>query len=270
MSLPPITDDEIHAYADGLLPPEGRARIEAAMAADPALSARIAFYRRINRNLHRLYDGSLAEPVALPVPQPARWRMPALAASIFLAGLFGGWLARDLDAFRSPAPLPIVAGTAATARDWPIQAALAHTAFAVERRHPVEVAADEEAHLVQWLSNRLGQRVVAPKLDAQGFKLVGGRLLPRADGGVAGQFMYERAGAIEPSAAPAPRRITLYVKPATDGRAPGAEFQITGDAAGNTIFHWLDDRFGYALVGTLPREELLPVARAVFDQLAKN
>jgi anti-sigma factor RsiW len=32
----------------------------------------------------------------------------------------------------------------------------AHRTFSVETRHPVEVGAYEEAHLVQWLSKRLG------------------------------------------------------------------------------------------------------------------
>jgi anti-sigma factor RsiW len=270
VTAPPINDDDIHAYADGLLPDCRRAQFEAAMALDPDLSARVAFYRRLNRNLHRLYDGSLAEPTKMPTRNPPIWRRAAIAAGIFLAGLLGGWIVRDLGVLGTATRPPAVAARPGDERDWPIQAARAHATFAVERRHPVEVAADEEAHLVQWLSNRLGQRVVAPKLEAQGFRLVGGRLLPRAEGGVAGQFMYERVGPAEQGAPLAPRRITLYVKPTTDGRGPGAEFEITADRAGNTIFHWLDDRFGYALVGAMPRETLLPVARAVFDQLAKN
>ena len=55
--------------------------------------------------------------------------------------------------------------------------------------HPVEVGADDEQHLVNWLSKRLGVKVRAPKLDDAGMSLVGGRLLPGENGPVA-QFMY--------------------------------------------------------------------------------
>jgi len=97
---------------------------------------------------------------------------------------------------------------------------------------------------------------------------VGGRLLPRADGGVAGQFMYERAVAQASEGGPAASRVTLYVKTGS-GPARAAAFQFATDGAGNSIFYWLDDRFGYALVGALPRDALLRLARAVFAQLER-
>ena len=33
------------------------------------------------------------------------------------------------------------------------------------------------------------------------------------------------------------------------------------------MFHWTDDTRGYALSGDLSREELLPIARTVYDDL---
>src|SRR6202008_1834129 len=50
--------------------------------------------------------------------------------------------------------------------------------YSPEVRHPVEVGADKEQHLVAWLSKRLGAQLRAPKLEALGYSLVGGRLLP--------------------------------------------------------------------------------------------
>ena len=35
----PLSDDDVHAYADGKLPEERRARLAAALARDPALAA---------------------------------------------------------------------------------------------------------------------------------------------------------------------------------------------------------------------------------------
>ncbi|MBC7975048.1 MAG: hypothetical protein H7138_08690 [Myxococcales bacterium] len=48
-------------------------------------------------------------------------------------------------------------------------------------RHPVEVKAQEE-HLSRWLTRRLNVPVKLFDLWAQGFELVGGRLLPDAEG----------------------------------------------------------------------------------------
>jgi hypothetical protein len=58
------------------------------------------------------------------------------------------------------------------------QAIDAHQVYVTEVRHPVDVGSDQEAHLVAWLSKRLGQKLVATDLAKQGFELVGSRLLP--------------------------------------------------------------------------------------------
>ena len=80
-------------------------------------------------------------------------------------------------------------------------AVIAHAVFVPEVRHPVEVTAKDEAHLVQWLTRRLGAPVKAPVLQAEGFRLLGGRLLSGTEAPRA-QFMYEDANG---------RRLTLYV-----------------------------------------------------------
>jgi hypothetical protein len=54
----------------------------------------------------------------------------------------------------------------------------------------------QEAHLIQWLSKRLGRQLIAPDLTAGGFQLMGGRLLP-AD------HRCGHAGRLLPHAAPA-------------------------------------------------------------------
>ena len=77
----------------------------------------------------------------------------------------------------------------------------AHVIYAAEKRHTVEVGADEKDHLVAWLSKRVGLSLVAPNLEVFGFSLVGGRLLPSRDRAAA-QFMYENS---------AGERISLYV-----------------------------------------------------------
>ena len=122
-------------------------------------------------------------------------------------------------------------------------------------RHPVEVGADQEAHLVAWLSKRLGGNLKIPTLGGFGYQLMGGRLLPGSSGPVA-QFMYQDGSG---------QRLTLYVR---NGAADSREtaFRYTQER-GVSVFYWVDGRFGYALSGEMQKADLLRVANAVYQQL---
>ncbi|HOA92544.1 MAG TPA: anti-sigma factor, partial [Quisquiliibacterium sp.] len=133
-------------------------------------------------------------------------------------------------------------------------AAVAHAAYAPEVRHPVEVGASEQTHLVAWLSKRLGAPLKVPDLGGEGFRLIGGRLLPD-DTGVAAQFMFEAVGG---------QRLTLYVRRDADGADTAFRFS---EEHGLLTFYWLDRGFGYALSGELARDTMQAVATSVYRQL---
>ena len=187
----------------------------------------------------------------------ARWtRWGGLAAAVLIA--FGaGWLANvqwtSVNGARQLARAP-------AAREFVHAAAVAHAVYAPEKRHPVEVAAAEEQHLVQWLSRRLDKPLKTPDLSAEGYTLVGGRLLP-GDAGARAQFMFEdRAG----------QRVTLYLgelKTRADSTQAGeSAFRFSSDGP-IPSFYWIDRGFGYALAGKLPRDALLRLATLVYRQL---
>ncbi|WP_423459649.1 anti-sigma factor family protein [Ottowia sp. VDI28] len=184
-----------------------------------------------------------------------QWRWPhALAAGIMLSvGLGAGYgLASNRPAMRqanATAQLPVFVR----------EAVAAHVVYTPEQRHPVEVAAQQQAHLVQWLSKRLGVPLKVPVLDAEGFHLVGGRLLPGETGQARAQFMYENT---------AGQRATLYVSvlPQSKAAALPVAFRWTEDG-GTQGFYWIDGRQGYALSATLPRAQLQVLAEAVYRQL---
>jgi anti-sigma factor RsiW len=136
------------------------------------------------------------------------------------------------------------------------RAAVAHATYSPEVRHPVEVGADQEAHLVAWLSKRLGAPLRAPKLEAVGYSLVGGRLLP-GDSGPVAHFMYQCSRGT---------RITLYVRTEMAGNRETA-FRYARE--GNVrVFYWVDRKLGYALSsGDINKDELFKVANAVYQQL---
>lgn len=56
-------DETLMAYADGELPPAEAKRVEAAMAADPSLAARVARFRNVRRALRLAYDSVTREPI---------------------------------------------------------------------------------------------------------------------------------------------------------------------------------------------------------------
>jgi anti-sigma factor RsiW len=246
MSRLPVTEADLHAWLDGELPEVRRRDVEQYLDHHPEEAARLAAYRRQNEALSELYDAVLDEPVPRRLRRRSslRWRHAAAVAWIALGGLLG-WFARDLGDTGLRAELP----------PWAKRAAVAHVVYAPEVRHPVEVTAEQEGHLVAWLSKRLGAPLRIPQLNELGYGLVGGRLLPGERGPVA-QFMYQDGRG---------QRLTLYVRVnAEDSRETAFRFARESNVG---VFYWIDRKLGYALSGEVGKEELLQVATAVHRQL---
>jgi anti-sigma factor RsiW len=252
-----VDEAELQAWVDNRLDAERRAQVEAWLGARPDEAERLSTYRTAREQLHAAYDPVLEEPVPAALLQRAprssrRWRAAAaIAGWIALGAAAGGVAGWELRAGQTVAPV--------ARSDMPIlahRAALAHATYAPEIRHPVEVGADQEQHLVAWLSKRLGGNVKAPQLGAEGLALVGGRLLPRDPGPVA-QFMYQNAQG---------QRVTLYVRTeAPEQRETAFRYTREGNVR---VFYWIDRKFGYALSSSdLERDELLRLANVVYRQL---
>lgn len=267
MISPQTTDkpddlERLHALADHRMTPSQAAAFRAHLS--PEDLDTVARWEQQRDQLRLLH----AEPSPDATPQALReaaqrlqahhdrradWsRWGGMAAGLLLAfglgwGLRGQWSDRPVTASSS------TGSSLAFAQ----QAAVAYAVFQPEQRHPVEVTAAQQDHLVQWLSKRLERPLKVPVLQAQGFELVGGRLLPGTTGARA-QFMYQSASG---------QRITLYLGAVADG-APSAgtafRFHTEGAVAS---FYWVDQGFGYALSGDLPRAALLALATTVHGQL---
>lgn len=249
--MPIVNEDELQAYADGHLDGPRLAEIASWLLSHPAEAERVEDYRRQNEALHALFDPVLDEPVPprLQRPQPFPWHgMPLLryAAAVAWLAVGGtlGWFMHGAQDVRSGTAMAFVR-----------QAAMAHVVYTPEVRHPVEVGAEQEAHLAAWLSKRLGVSVKVPHLSDAGYELVGGRLLPGSSGPAA-QFMYQDGRG---------QRLTLYVRTNADGSQETAFRYAREKSVG--VFYWVDGPFGYALSGDLEKSELLKVAQAVYHQL---
>lgn len=259
-----VTDDELHALVDGHLDPTRIADVLQWLRVHPEAALRVAQWQAQRLQLRQLHRGlDIGEtPVALlrTVTTAGRRRAwPQAAAAVLLlgAGLVGGLAAGRWLPGGDDAAAPMAAAQPAFARD----AVLAHAVYTPEVRHPVEVAAAaaaDEAHLVQWLTRRLGTPLKAPTLQALGFRLLGGRLLPGPDSPRA-QFMYEDADG---------RRVTLYVTVfAAAALPPETAFRSVREGEVES-FYWVEGRQGYAFTATLPQADAMALAREVYRQLS--
>jgi len=250
----PLSDEELHAYADNQLSGERASEVAATLAREPALAARVAEIRRQNALLRDALDPWLTEPLPRELLSAAagsagtrrRWVPAALAvAASLVLGIGLGWFGRS--------ETLELAGTPVTFQR---QAALTHALYAADANRPVEVWANEEERLVRWLSKRLNYPLHAPNLNGVGFALVGGRLVAGNEKPGA-LFMYENADK---------QRISLFVRKDAEPSRETAFRYAVEDGVG--VFYWIDDTCGYALSGRLDRGQLLAVARVVYGQLA--
>lgn len=274
-TLPP--DDALQALIDQRLPQAETASAWQALAQDPARAASVRAQQADRLALQALHAEVLEEapPTVLQatLARAARrqqsWRSAGrwagMAAAVLLT--FGaGWWGRGLQHAGGSHELAL---DRPPGRQFSAQASVAHAVYAPEQKHPVEVDASQQQHLVQWLSKRLGRPLKLPDLQAKGYDLVGGRLLP-GDTGARAQFMYQDAQG---------QRLTLYLGalPTAPAQAPGAGQPAAAPAplAGFSFsqegpvpsFYWVESDFGYALQADLPRQALLDLALAVYKQL---
>ena len=255
MTARDFTERDIHLALDGELPAEERAAFESWLDSNPEMKARGSRHDADGAALRAAFAGVLEEPL------PARftdmvagkervsrvrrspWWQAAAAAALLAVGGAGGFAVGTRDfGFEDPAGDRLAE-----------EAVAAHAIYASEKRHAVEVPASDKEHMQTWLSARLGLRLVAPDLTADGFQLVGGRLLPAGESKAAMLLYEDEEG----------NRISLFVTGDSGSNAKGTYAAQNGP----TAVYWLDKGYGCAVVGSLPRERLAAVARNAYGQL---
>ena len=275
----PMTEAELHALVDGQLTPERQHEIEAYLASRPDEAQRAEAYRAQKRELRALFDPVLDEAPPQRVLSAARprtpWYLQRLAAGIAIAlvsgatgwGLHGG-VANSASstalAPQGPASIMVASATGFAQR-----AAVAHAVYSPEQRRPVEVDAAHEDQLIAWLSKRMGAPMKPPHLQAVGYALEGGRLLPGGQGPVA-QFMYRDESG---------NRLTLYVSNEIGELGTSARTSASTPTGANkdtafrfaregkvNVFYWVEGPFGYAISADADRAALARVSGEVYRQ----
>ncbi len=249
-----IAETELLAYVDGQLEERRTAEIEAALAANTQDAEKAAHWRTQNEAIHALYGHGGEDPLPdrLNVRRMAAearqkkndWQRLAAAAVVFLVlGSGMGWYGRSF--------LP----TGGTSQPWIVAEAVdAHALYASEVVHPVEIGASGKDDLTAWLSRRLDRAIEIPELGRNGYKLVGGRVLP-AQTGAAAQIMYEDETG---------RRVTLYIV----SHPPGEETAFRYSKKDRvTAVYWRAEEISCVLVGELPQEDLRTIGMEIYRQI---
>lgn len=256
-----ITEQQLCAYLDDELDTSARAEVEHALAQDARLKAKLADWTAQTISLRDALDAELDESLPEAWLQLARtpaltmqearsvrprasvraWAQrltrwipaPRFATGLALAVMLGIFVGRDL--------IPRLDMDGQLVR----LASVAHYVYSPDKRQPVEVKA-EDPTLTDWISERLGAKVLAPNLT--GYRLMGGRLLAGAEE-PAGQFMYEEA---------AGKRLTVFVR--TEGAAGRATEPKCSAYRGVNVCFWYAGGVAYALAGEVPETNLSALA----------
>jgi anti-sigma factor RsiW len=252
----PVTEDDLHAYADAQLSNGELARVETWLRDHPDDAEKVRQWQAQNCMIQTMFEpyraakpgdaelfASTANSAAAPPSSSWRIRGLQIAAGICIFAL--GAVAGHFVPF----------GTDRTSEEAGLhqEANSAFLIYASEVRHPVEVKADEKDHLVKWLSKKLGHQLAAPDLSARGFSLVGGRLVP-VNGKAGALLMYEDA---------AGKRLTILVGQSEADAITSFRFASEGSVE---TFYWVDEKLSYAVTGEIPRDVLRRVADDCYRQ----
>ncbi len=269
-----VSEEDLQAYVDGLLPAADRARIEAYLALRADESERLAAYRKQNIGLHGLFDSSndgsggtddldrLPPQMAMLAQQldgklraaapgrsysrPLRSLAAALAVMITAGG--AGWLTYD-QSFRPTDPL--VAFTR--------QAAEAHARLAERQLAGTSGTETGGRQVVTWLSEQPeGAPLRVPDLESLGFQLVAERVTPGASGQRAAQLLYQDEDG---------QRISLFMRAGRSNANTSFTFTREGEAS---QFFWRSGSFAYSLIGMMEQKRLLEIAEVISEELQRN
>jgi anti-sigma factor RsiW len=243
----PIGLEELSAYLDGELDGNRRAAAERRLADDPAAAARLAEYRRRDEALrlafNRLGEGGqprhiYRNPPIRPRGAPGRWML--FAAVIACIGIFSAaWWDRAERSIDNR-ELSVLASESSAAHLRYLDGSDGATHAVGNREHPSAS-----------LSTPLGLDVKVPDLSRLGFRLTGVGDLS-GPGGPAVLLVYRDGGG---------QQVSCYFKRLSRASETGFKQK---EAAGVRIVYRLDERLGYAVVGSLRADALQQIAETVY------
>jgi anti-sigma factor RsiW len=233
----PVQEDDLHAYVDDRLDPARRVEVERHLRANPALQRRVDGWREQAEALRDALAFKLHEPVPASlhlgrlleqrIAQRRRrlfdgpWRVAAAMVLMLGVGAAAGWTARGTQRMGEVTRLGM-------------EAAAAHNVFAADPAHPIEIGPDNQGELVAWIDRKLHRSIRVPDLSAQGYRLIGGRVLATMIGPAAMLLYDDDHGG----------RMTVFLQPMRSDVAPMQPVQ----AGAATGYAWIDAHMGYSVI----------------------
>jgi anti-sigma factor RsiW len=233
----PVQEDELHAYVDDRLDATRRVEVESHLQANPVLQRRVEGWRRQAEALRDALAFKLHEPVPsslhlgrLLEQRTVRqqrglfgnpWRVAAAMVLTLGLGAAAGWTARGTQRMGEVTRLGM-------------EAAAAHSVFGADPTRPIEIGPQNRPELVAWIDRKLHRTINVPDLSAQGYRLIGGRVLSTMVGAAAMLVYDDDHGG----------RITVFVQPM---RSDTATMQPVSSGAANG-YAWIDAHMGYGVI----------------------
>jgi anti-sigma factor RsiW len=246
--MPPIGEQDLHAFIDGELDPARRAAVQEAMAHDPAMAGRIAAFRADKQRLAALYGPVAERPLpaawlrsieAASRPRPwrrvaARWRSLAAAAVLLAAiGATAALLAPSRDTILA-------------------EAAAAHDGTLRTRQILAGAALPPASVGNRLLQATLGLPVRTPDLTRFGFRLAAIDVFQPPTRPAVG-LVYRDAGQ---------RELTIYLR-----RSAGeARFDLLRRGRLRVCI-WQDDVLGAVMTADMTAGEMMRVASRAYVEL---
>ncbi|HTW28371.1 MAG TPA: anti-sigma factor [Acetobacteraceae bacterium] len=248
----PISEDDLHAYVDGVLDEDRHAAIESYLQSHPEIGQRVASYVAQRADLRAAFAAPALEPIPPQLNlsslveerlrfRPQRWVAAAAAVLALAIGAGGGWFLGS----RPPAAIATLS-----------QEAAAGYAVFVSAHSQSDASPFREADaLVGWVAHGVGRSVKAPDLAKAGYRLLGAALVPAAHGSAA-MLHYRNAHGTS---------LVIYIRPVPAGGTTPLEAIDIGTIDGCA---WIDRGLGYSLIAAEPYGRLVDLSQQVREESA--
>lgn len=266
MTQESISEDDLHAYVDGVLEPHRLEAVEAYLEGHPDVAERVSSYIVQRDQMLSAFSPITEEPVPSQLhlrhliekherqPRPIAGRLTlgqAAAAAVMLLfiGGAGGWgLHGNLPKTEGSivTDTQVIEGIDSLARE----ASASYVVYANDRIRPVEIRANRIDDLRRWISDRLETSLHAPDLSNDGYRFMGGRVVATGYGPAA-LFMYDDDHGV---------RLVMLARKTTVEQDVTMQEYADANVAG---FSWASEGMGYSLVGPISSDSLQPIAKKI-------
>jgi anti-sigma factor RsiW len=251
---------KLSAYIDGELTPEEVIEIQSLLGSDSDFANELKFLEAADLAANSDFDEMLNEPISpnliaqiqatelgpsVPVAANSnfKWRSIAAAALFMLVGGVGGYVINEQTA-------PDV--QIAASKNWLEYVAGYHGIYAGQKRHLVEVAANESEHIKNWLSKTTNVGFSIPDLSQHGLEFRGARLLVVKSQPVAQLMFTDKNGAV----------VAICFKQGANG-GMGSEVFEENQIDDFDIISWNERSANFLVIGDAEQNQLKNIADTV-------